>query len=146
MHTKGEGEFAAVVQVVLDHMPDDPLAREFVWLAPALASKDIVQVFRRPALQALLPGAKGHFQAAHQFGGRWHFAIVLPLGDGRYLWTAFAHQAIQPTGTRADNMPGELANGAEMGSYAELQLLGGKRLDGLDEVTLVDIPAFVESR
>jgi hypothetical protein len=31
MCTKREGEFAAVMQVVLDHMPDEPLTREFVF-------------------------------------------------------------------------------------------------------------------
>src|SRR5439155_2482393 len=81
MRAKREGKLAAVMQVVLDHMPDDPLTRKFVWLASALTSKDIFQIFWRPALQALLPGVKCHFQAAHQFGSGWHFTFVLPLGD-----------------------------------------------------------------
>ncbi len=34
MRAKREGEHAAVIQVVLDHMPDDPLTRKFVRLAP----------------------------------------------------------------------------------------------------------------
>jgi hypothetical protein len=34
MRAKREGEHAAVMQVVLDHMPDDPLTRKFVRLAP----------------------------------------------------------------------------------------------------------------
>jgi hypothetical protein len=41
MCTKREGEFTSVMQVVLDHMPDDPLTREFVGRALVLASKDI---------------------------------------------------------------------------------------------------------
>ena len=90
MRAKREGKLAAMMQVVLDHMPDDPLTREFVWLAPALASKDILQIFRRPALQALLPGAKCHFQAAHQFGSGWHVAFIFPLCDGCHVWAAFA--------------------------------------------------------
>ncbi len=64
MRAKREGKLAAMMQVMLYHMPGDPLTREFVWPAPSLASKDIIQIFRRPALQALLPGAKCYFQAA----------------------------------------------------------------------------------
>jgi hypothetical protein len=32
MRAKREGEHAAVMQVVLDHMPDDPLTRKFIRL------------------------------------------------------------------------------------------------------------------
>jgi len=41
IRAKREGELAAVMQVVLHYMPDDPLTRKFVRLASALAPKDI---------------------------------------------------------------------------------------------------------
>src|SRR5438876_447206 len=115
MCAKREGKLTAVMQIVLNHMPDDPLTREFVWPAPALASKDIFQIFRCPALQTLLPGTKCHFQTTNQFGSGRHVAFILPLGDSCDVWTTLSHQVIQPTSTSAYNMPGELANRAEMG-------------------------------
>src|SRR5438132_14033203 len=98
MGTEREGEFAAVVQVVLDHVPGHPLAREFVWLAIVLAPENIVHIFRRPTLQTVLPSARCDLQAMHKFGGRWYITVVFPPCDSLHICVqgTFTYRQLQP--------------------------------------------------
>src|SRR5579885_1404413 len=141
--SQGEGEFASMMQVMFDDMPNHPLTSQLIRLPLVLALKDICHIFWRPTLQTLLPGAKRHFQAAHQFCCGWYLAIVLPLDNSGHIGITLAHEAMQPGGSRAYNMFGEQTNRTQIGSYAEFQLLRGERPDCLYKMVLIDIPALI---
>src|SRR5258708_40229581 len=135
------------MQVVLDHMPDHPLAREFVWLAPALASKDIVQVFRRPAGESVLDHLPGGFKSGDQFSSTPRRSVgLIPVVHWSNRCITFAHEHMKPADACADDMRGVFADGAQVWCSTQHKLLHSKRLDGPHEVTLVNIPAFIESR
>ena len=54
VYAKRERDLASVMQVMLDHMPDDPLAREGILFALPRPAKDVIQVGRSIAGQAFL--------------------------------------------------------------------------------------------
>ncbi len=57
----------AVMQVVLDQVPDDVLAREAL-LARICGREDVIQVIDRPALEASLQHAPGGVESVHDVG------------------------------------------------------------------------------
>src|SRR5690349_13118417 len=76
VHAAGQEQFAAVMQVVLQHVPDNPLAR----LYPIVARWEwLIEVGGRPARQALMHDVPGGFQPLHQFGGALlHWVYIIP--------------------------------------------------------------------
>src|SRR5262249_56220624 len=89
MHAERERQFAAVVQVVLDDMPEHPLTRipgfitavVFPWIP-------VLKLFRkiggRPATQGILDHRTSGLQSSGQFGGAaLRVAAPLPLPPRR---------------------------------------------------------------
>ena len=54
MHTERPRNLSAVVKVVFDEMPDNPLARERIWLAFILSLIGLLPLGGRPAYHCLL--------------------------------------------------------------------------------------------
>ena len=67
MHTEGIGDLAAVMEVVLQDMPENPAAAEGVDLAVPLVLDSGPQIRERIASQHILDDPPGVFQSAHQF-------------------------------------------------------------------------------
>src|SRR5258707_8110246 len=144
--TQGKGNFAAVVQIVLDDVPDDPLACQATYLAIARFLEDVIEVSGRPAGERGLEHMPGDFEAVDQFcgasGGRAFFIPGLQGQDNPCV--AFAHAHVKPADTGADNMGHVFANAAQMGSWPQSELLSRKRSNGGDEKLLVLLPALVK--
>ena len=83
MHAERQEQLAAVVQVVLENPPDDPLARIAVGLLALLLDEDIGQTSWRPAVEALAHHLPGRLQSLDQLGGgaRWR-AVRIPGFEG----------------------------------------------------------------
>src|SRR5437588_12682338 len=71
VHTEGERELAAVVQVVFEHMPDDPGARQLDRRAIPVVGEGLVHVSGTPAGQAIRHALPGAVEALGQLGGSW---------------------------------------------------------------------------
>ena len=67
MHPEGIGDLAAVMEVVLQNMEDDPAAAEGVYLVVPLILDSGLQIRERIAFQHILYDLPGVFQSAHQF-------------------------------------------------------------------------------
>ena len=57
------------MQVMFDHMPDDPLTCEGVFLVLPCAFEDVFQVGRRPARESSLDKLEAFLQTTDQFCG-----------------------------------------------------------------------------
>src|SRR5207237_8034189 len=71
VHAEGERELAAVVQVVFEHMPDHPGARQLDWRAIPVVGKGLVHVGGTPARQTIRHELPGALEALGQLGGGW---------------------------------------------------------------------------
>jgi len=125
MHAQGQRNFAAMMEIVLDNVPDNPLACQVKHLAIARFLEDVIEVGGRPAGERGLEHVPGDFEAVDQFcdasGGR---AFFIPGFQGQdNLCVAFAHALVKPADTGADNMGDVLANAAQMGSGPQGELL-----------------------
>src|SRR3984893_3531511 len=69
MHAEGERELAAVVQVMLHHMPDHPGARQVNLFAVPVVGKGLVHVSGTPARQAIRHELPGAVEGLPQLGG-----------------------------------------------------------------------------
>src|SRR5690349_12086057 len=117
MHAEQEREFPAMMQIMLDQMPDDPLGREYFFLAALLVyiSQRLIQVGDSPAGKHILDHLPGGFETTDQFrGGLGGLIGLVPLTECYDLFTAFFQDIIAPIGSRADKMPGDHANGAKV--------------------------------
>ena len=65
VHAQGEGKLSSMVKIVLDDVPDDPLARECIF-AP---TEGLIQVGEVPARQAVLDHLPGGVESTGEFGG-----------------------------------------------------------------------------
>src|ERR1700730_1758463 len=71
VHAEGEREFAAVVQVMLHHMPDDPGARQVDWFAVPVVGEGVSHLVGTPARQAIRHALPGAVEGLHHLGGGW---------------------------------------------------------------------------
>ncbi len=95
------------MQVVLDDVPDNPLARD--WAISSL--KSLVEVGGCPACQALLNQAPGGLQPGNQFGSvLLDGIVVIPLAHRHEIGGSFAHDGMEPDNTRGNDVCGEQAN------------------------------------
>ncbi len=120
VHTQGERELAAVVQVMLHHMPDDPGARHVDVLAVPVVGEGLVHVGGTPAGQTIRHALPGALEGLHHRGGRsgWR-AWLIPARVGLHIGAAvFAQELGEPAGTAGDDVQGILADGAQVGCGA----------------------------
>src|SRR5947208_11832913 len=71
VHAEGERELAAVVQVMLQHMPDDPGARQVNLFAVPVVGEGLSHIVGTPAGQAIRHELPGAVEGLHQLGGGW---------------------------------------------------------------------------
>src|ERR1051326_4093479 len=71
VQAEGEREFAAVVQVMLHHMPDDPGTRYVDWLAVPFVGEGVSHILGTPAGQAIRYELPGAVEGLHHLGGGW---------------------------------------------------------------------------
>src|SRR6266571_6242607 len=72
VHAEGERELAAVVQVMLQHMPDDPGARQVDVLAVPVVGEGVSHLVGTPAGQAIRHELPGAVEGLHHLGGGWN--------------------------------------------------------------------------
>ena len=148
VHAEGERELAAVVQVMLHHMPDDPGARQVDWFAVPVVGEGVSHLVGTPAGQALGHALPGVVEGLHHLGRRsgrrpGHIPARVRLHVGTAV---FAQELGEPAGTAADDVQGILADGAQVRCGAQLKLLGGERRERPCDVILVRFPGGVERR
>src|SRR6266581_620719 len=152
VHAEGEREFAAVVQVVLHHMPDDPGARQVDWFAVPVVGEGLSHLVGTPAGQAIRYELPGAVEGLHHLGGGWNGRPQLqrnlvPTRIHLHLRAFVLSQELgEPVGTAADDVQGILADGAQVRCGAQLKLLGGERRERPCDVILVRFPGGVERR
>src|SRR5260221_4533712 len=150
VHAEGKRELAAVVQVMLHHMPHDPGARQVDLFAVQVVGKGLVHVGGTPARQTIRHELPGALEALGQLGGGWNGRPqrqrnLVPTHIHLHLLAAvFAQEIGEPVGTAADDVQGILADGAQVRGGAQLKLLGGERRERPFEVTLVPFPGGVQ--
>ncbi len=71
VHAEGERELAAVVQIMLHHMPDDPGTRQVDWFAVPVVGEGVSHLVGTPAGQAIRHKLPGAVEGLHQLGGGW---------------------------------------------------------------------------
>src|ERR1700694_266760 len=107
-------DLAAMMEIVLDNVPDNPLACQVKHLAIARFLEDVIEVGRRPAGERGLEHMPGDFEAVDQFcdasAGRGFFISGFQGQDN--LCVAFAHALVNPADAGADNMGHVFANAA----------------------------------
>src|SRR5712691_2524212 len=111
MHTQCERKLATVVQIVLDDVPDDPLARTLLIVS---CQKGLAKVCSRPAAQAILHQVPGSIKSTDKLGcfsGGGTF--VIPSVESLHIRPALLHYPVEPSGAGCDDMTGELANRAQ---------------------------------
>jgi hypothetical protein len=133
VHAEGERDLAAMVQVVFEHMPDHPGARQLDWRAIPVVGKGLVHVGGIPARQTIRHELPGAVEALGQLGGGWDGhpqrpRNLVPTRIHLHLLAAvFAQEIDEPVGTAADDVQGIFADGAQVRYGAQLKLLGGER-------------------
>jgi hypothetical protein len=148
VHAEGERELAAVVQVMLHHMPDDPGARQVDVLAIPVVGKGVSHLVGTPAGQAIGHALPGAVEGLHHLGGRLgrragHIPARVRLHVGAAV---FAQELGEPADTAADDVQGILADGAQVRCGAQLKLLDGEGRERPFDVILVRFPGGVERR
>src|SRR5258706_2547742 len=120
MHAQREGEFTSMMQIVLNEMPDHPLACiELIFSILIGIVNKFCQIGNGPVVQGILNDVPGGFQSIDQFGS----------GTGRLtrqrdqVFIALFQGIIQPASTHPDDMGGELANRTELRCATQGQLI-----------------------
>lgn len=112
MHTACEEEFPSMMHVVLDDVPDNPLARDQA-ISPL---KGHVDAGGCPACQALLDQAPCCLQTGNQFGSVLTDGIVvIPRAHQHEIGGRFAHKSMEPDNPSGDDVCGKYANLAQIG-------------------------------
>ncbi len=73
MHAEGEGEFATVVEVVFDEVPEHPLAREGTdRLAGGVVGvpEEVIELGSCPAVEGVFDDLPGDFKSSDEFRRR----------------------------------------------------------------------------
>src|SRR5438876_167234 len=152
MYAQNKRELAAVMQVMLQHMPDHPGTRHVNRLAVPLIGEGVSHLVGAPSRQTIRHKLPGVVERLHQLGYGWDrrpqrkrrlIPTLIPL----HLRTSFfAHEIDEPVGTAGDDVQGSLAYRAQVSSNSQLKLPGAKRRDRPLDMILVRFPGGVEHR
>jgi hypothetical protein len=136
-------QLAAVVHIVLDDVPDDPLARERL-VAP---DKLLAKIGGGPAFQAVVDHPPGALQPLFQLGGAaLGLAVVIPGLQLLQPGVTLAHDGVEPPDARGDDMRGDDPDRALIWRGAQGKLLWSQRRDGGGEQILIAVPVAVIGR
>src|SRR5215216_2268652 len=121
MHTERKANLAAVMEIMLNEMPDNPLPCDDRRLAVIVVARiGLLPVGRRPAGDRFLHALPRSLQAVDQFvsTASWH-PLAIPGTQIRKLLAAFAHQLIEPARPSADHMSRNVFDGTEGWGHAQ---------------------------
>src|SRR5438105_4753507 len=130
MHAKREGEFTSMMQIVLNEMPDHPLAcigLNFSILIGIV--NNFCQIGNGPVVQGILNDLPGGFQSIDQFGSR--TGRLTRQRDQMFI--ALFQGIIKPASTHPDDMGCEIADRTELRCGTQGQLIESQRLNSLEE-------------
>jgi len=127
MHPKAEGDLAAVMNVVLDKVPDDPLARTLgplsglVWPGP---DKLLSEISRRPPRQPRLDHCEALLEPPDDLGGRprGQRLILIPIGHRAKLRRPLPHPGVHPPSACGNDMARQRPHGHEGRRSDNIQL------------------------
>src|SRR6266487_1027631 len=141
MHAQREGEFTSMMKIVLNEMPDNPLACIGLIFSILIGIvNNFCQIGNGPVVQGILNDLPGGFQSLDQFGS----------GTGRLtrqrdqMFIALFQGIIKPASTHPDDMGCEIADRTELRCGTQGELLECQRLNSLDKQFLIGIPAFIK--
>src|SRR6266508_544581 len=121
MHAECEADLAAMMQIMFNEMPDNPLPRDNRGLAVIVVARiSLLPVGRRPAGDRFLHTLPRGLQAVDQFVSTafWH-SLTIPCAQIRKLLAAFAHQLIEPACPSADHMRRNVFDGTDGWAHAQ---------------------------
>src|SRR3990172_4400497 len=115
-----------MMEVVLEKMPDDPLAREHHRLASARAWDGLGgQLGGRPAGEGILHKLPGGLEAGDQLGRRApERVLVIYVYQRGDVGVAFADDVVKPVGARGDDVSGDDAYRAQVRRGLQGKLVG----------------------
>src|SRR5260370_19424815 len=106
-----------MMQIMLKQMPDDPLAREDLFLASVVVdiSYCLLQIGKGPAVKRFIDHFPGCFKSTDQFrSGSGGLVGTVPLANWNELFAALFQHIIQPSGTHGHNMRRNHTNRAKI--------------------------------
>src|SRR5512146_2050143 len=118
IHAEGERDLAAVVQVVLEHVPDDPRARKLDALAVPVVGEGLPHVGGTPAGKAISHELPGVVERLRQLGAEGTrrscrpYRLVPACIRAQRLAAILAQELGEPVHAAADDVQGILADGA----------------------------------
>src|SRR5215472_5632505 len=127
MHAKRKTDLAPMVQVMLQHVPDDPAPLVGIGVTLAHARECVSEILRSKARERRLHRLPSGRQALYQLIGytrRSMGAVPLMIGTKRFV--AFAEDVVEPPCPHSNDMASQLLNGAQLWCGSERQLLRGQ--------------------
>ncbi len=156
MRAQRERQFTAMMNLVLEHVPDDPAARMWGGCLPFLIThrrgrrEALVEIGGGPAsprVGVLLPG---HLEARDERGGFERPLIDpiggVPMGDGRQPGVTFTHPYLKPPHPVGDDVLRHHADRPMPRRRGQVELRAAQRREAARQPLLVACPACVESR
>jgi len=139
-----ERDLAAVVEVMFNGAPDNPLTREARRLLVLHLYENLVQVGRCPTNESRIHHLPGGLKPTNQLGGTSRrCAWEVPFFHWSQLSTPFAHEQVEIADTATNDMGHIFPNRAEMWSDSQGKLFGRERGNSLNQESLIGIPPFV---
>src|SRR5450432_1348271 len=136
-----------MMQIMLNKMPDDPLAREYFRLVARIVFVALLHIRRGPACQRFLHDTPAGFQPGYQLC---HLpfcrTLAVPLTQFGKLLVAHSHHVVKPAGAGSDDVADNGADRAQSWRSAQRKLIGSKESNRFCEERLVVMPTFVKDR
>src|SRR5215207_1781466 len=106
MHAEREADLAAMMEIMFDEMPDNPLPRDNRGLAVIVVARiGLLPVGRRPASNCLMHALPCDLQAVNEFGSiAFRHSLTIPCTQIGKLLAALTHQLVKPACPSADHM------------------------------------------
>ena len=124
VHAEGVGDLAAVMEVMLEDVPDDPSAGDGVYLAVRLILDSRLQIRQCIASQHLLQDLPGLLQSAYQFTCRARWATRFsPHLKSAEIIIALSQAIVEPPGPHPNHVTRQLIDRTQVRRGAERKLL-----------------------
>ena len=142
VHPEAEGDLTTVMNVVLDEVPDDPLARALGPLSSRVGRwpyKLLSEISRRPALQPRLDHREALLEPPDDLvsGPRSERLILIPIGHQPELGRTLPHPRMHPSGPGRHDVTRERPHRPQMRGSSKIQLGRVQRRDHLYQPLLV---------
>jgi len=135
---QGKGKLAPMVDVMLNHVPDDPLTPIPRLGATARMLKDLRQVIWGPACQTISDDFPGAGQSVNNLGGGpGGLPFVIRVCRRRDVGRALVHDPLQPLRPTRNDVHGQLPYRAQLRRHAQFELLRRERGNHRGKLPLV---------